>query len=576
MNNKSKNLKNNFLKVLFNIQIGNKLVIVFLVIIFIRLVLTTSQDLIAITYAGHDDRLFLILAENIINGHWLGEYNNLTLIKGAFYPLFIAASYFAGIPLLLSQQLLYVFASVIFVISVRPLVKSPIFLTLLFCFVIFNPISYASPISNRVIREGIYISLTLLVISSTVGLYLRRSTPLKNLFHWSALLGISLSALWFTREEGIWITPLLLLVFVPLITTLLQIRRHTLNKTILNILLLTFPFFFLLLNSSILSFINLHYYKTFTTIELKNHPFVQAYGALSRVKHSVWQEQVPLPKSTRLEIYKVSETFSEIEPFLEGGIEKRWIEASNSDEIKGGWFVWAFRDAVSSAGYYEDGRKAENYYTELANEINSLCDEKKLNCLEERNSMSPPFRTEYIKPLFDALIESGEIVLRFGKLSPGSDATSIGNAELMVLFQKVTLENIVPIEEVPESNDNNPIITMKTSILETITGLYSYLVPISLILCLINMIILIVNKYDKKYWKDIILITFLLIAILILRLGIISYIHVSSFGAINYYYLSPIFIVIICIIAINFAVIFSYIEKYYKQNLQNSNDKNNK
>ncbi len=49
-----------------------------------------GQALIANPQFSHDDLLFIRLAQNLAQGQWLGPYDNLTLSKGPFYPLWIA------------------------------------------------------------------------------------------------------------------------------------------------------------------------------------------------------------------------------------------------------------------------------------------------------------------------------------------------------------------------------------------------------------------------------------------------------------------------------------------------------
>lgn len=41
-----------------------------------------------------DDRLLFDYAENISAGNWLGDYNNLTLVKGISFPIFLAVCNF--------------------------------------------------------------------------------------------------------------------------------------------------------------------------------------------------------------------------------------------------------------------------------------------------------------------------------------------------------------------------------------------------------------------------------------------------------------------------------------------------
>jgi hypothetical protein len=72
-----------------------------------KLWLTNAQKMCALPHNRHDDQLFIRLAASLIQGQWLGEYDNLTLAKGAFYPIWVALSFWLGVPLVLAQHLLY-------------------------------------------------------------------------------------------------------------------------------------------------------------------------------------------------------------------------------------------------------------------------------------------------------------------------------------------------------------------------------------------------------------------------------------------------------------------------------------
>jgi hypothetical protein len=61
----------------------------------------------AIPNAAADDALFVSLARSLGAGHWLGSFNNFTLVKGMFYPLFIEVSFLIGLPLKIAEQLTY-------------------------------------------------------------------------------------------------------------------------------------------------------------------------------------------------------------------------------------------------------------------------------------------------------------------------------------------------------------------------------------------------------------------------------------------------------------------------------------
>ena len=122
-------------------------------------------------------------------------------------------------------------------------------------------------------------------------------------------------------------------------------------------------------------------YGIYTTCEFRWPKFVAAYGALSRVEHHPWTRYYLLPRETRQRIYAVSPAFRELEPTLEGPPGKAWAAIGHDyyykggdDDIVGGWFMWALRDAVAAAGHYRSGKAAALFYGRLANEVNRACD----------------------------------------------------------------------------------------------------------------------------------------------------------------------------------------------------------
>jgi hypothetical protein len=78
----------------------------------------------------------------------------------------------AGFPLLIAQQVLYILAAVLFVITVRPLFSRLLPLAVLYVVVLFNPMTYTSH-CLRVIREGIYPALSILVLTGAITMMLR-------------------------------------------------------------------------------------------------------------------------------------------------------------------------------------------------------------------------------------------------------------------------------------------------------------------------------------------------------------------------------------------------------------------
>ena len=91
-----------------------------LLAVLIKLWVVEARDLVALPLTSHDDQLMLDRAMSLLSGDWLGPYNERTLIKGPFYSFWIAATFLAGIPLLLSQHLLYAAACAVTALALRP------------------------------------------------------------------------------------------------------------------------------------------------------------------------------------------------------------------------------------------------------------------------------------------------------------------------------------------------------------------------------------------------------------------------------------------------------------------------
>ena len=149
------------------------LLIISIIAIVIFFALISVQPLNAKVGAIYDDNLMIYLADNIIQGKWLGEYSNMTLIKGVFTPIFIAMLYFLKIPFLTGQMIFYLLAIICFVLIIKRIVKNKYILLVMFLYLLYNPIMYSTELC-RVYRDGIYTSLIIFLISSIIGIFLER------------------------------------------------------------------------------------------------------------------------------------------------------------------------------------------------------------------------------------------------------------------------------------------------------------------------------------------------------------------------------------------------------------------
>lgn len=414
-------------------------------LIFVKLWLVSDQLLWARADFIHDDLLFIRLADHLLQSGWLGPYDNLTLVKGPFYPLWIAFSFLLGIPLLLSQQLLYIAACLVTDQALCPLVERPSARLALFSLLLFNPATSSFPLTC-VLRDALYPGLTLLMVAATLGLFIRRHASIQPLVGWALMAGLATSAFWLTREEGIWMLPFLIPLWIWTLSAALFINWRDWRKTAIVIL----PWMLPVLAVLVVSWVNQAHYGVYAVVEFKTPEFQAAYGALTRVQHQEHKPQIPVPKEARQRIYAQSAAFAELRPFFEqeGFWTLQGIGFSNhpagGDEIGGGWFSWALRDAAAAAGYFNSGIQSAAFFQRLADEINAACEAQRLDCLEERVSLMPRWRREYLLPVIKQVVSGFTLLAAFKWLSPllPDYAASDGTPARLTLFTDLTRERL--------------------------------------------------------------------------------------------------------------------------------------
>lgn len=415
-------------------------------LVWLKLRLVAAQPIAAIGWAKHDDYLFLKLAESLLKGSWLGTFDELTLAKGCGYPIWIALTSWLGIPLLLSQHLLYLAAVLTLLVAIRPMYSNRTFLLLVGAVLWLNPASYTVHVL-RVMREGIYPALTLFAVAGVAGAVARlRQGAWRPLWPWLVVAGVALAAFWQTREEGIWILPLFAVAtaFTAVSLWWRQIpRRWTLALACLA------PLVAVPCGDWALARKNLAAYGIPVTVEFRTHDFLAAYGALTRVKPMVPHTFVST--AAREQIYAVSPAFAKLRRHLEGRMGKAWSQGGWAmwpdlahTEIGGGIFMWAFRDAVAREGYYQSGTKAMQYYRQLATEVNLACDQGKLDCLPPRATMMPAWRSEYGAQLLAAVAKGIPYAMAFEGVG-ANPAASIGKPETQAKYHTLTHDRIAPL-----------------------------------------------------------------------------------------------------------------------------------
>jgi len=519
------------------------------VMILLKLWLVSAQPIIGMGWATLDDRLFLQLAHSLASGAWLGPLSELTLAKACFYPIWIALTVRLGVPLLLSQHLLYLLAVLAVIGAVRPMRYGPWRLLVLFACLWFNPGTYTAQVL-RVVREGIYPALTLLVIAGFAGTLLRaRAGSLRALAPWLALSALSLAAFWQTREEGPWLLP-----FLAVAATWVGARQWWVRAPSgwsLGLLCVS-PLLAIPCSDGIVALVNRAHYGIAVTVEVKSHDFLAAYGALTRVEPKRIVPHVQVSRETRELIYRVSPAFATLEGQFAGpaanawgaGPRKQWPDLQ-AGEIGGGWFVWAFRQAVGRAGYYADGRTAMAFYRQLAGEVDSACRAGTLKCRPARASLIPRWEAGYGTAMLETFARAALFTAGFEGMA-ADPAPSVGTDSTQALYRELPHDRIAPLH----LDVIAPRAAEQVNLLNRVLALYQIVMPILAVLALYSLIVQCVEAIRRRELSEVLVVQAGLVGALFARLVMLSYIDITSFPAVDPLYLTaayPVLILLVCL-----------------------------
>jgi hypothetical protein len=371
---------------------------VFIILVMLRILLITGIPKILI-YGPHDDLFFAKAAHFIIHGQWMGPYTQMTLIKVPFYSFFLIYSLLTGLPLFLNETIFYTLACIVTFYAFSPLIKNRWLRLLLFIIVLFAPASLIIGNNLRVYRSYVYISITLFVVAFSIGLFLRLDKRIPSLLLWSIGLGVSMGAFMITREEGVWIYPVLFLLFIMCI---IFIWGRKLDYKIWRSFLVVLPVILWYIPIIIISSLNYSYYGFRGTTEQLDPYFIRVINVLGRIETSTaWHPAVQIHHEALAKAYEMSPLMNSLKDAIENNWQSwnywddqallskpAWYKAQyagDGDDISNGHFIWLLRDAVYLSDYYADGKYPLDFYKKLANELETACNIGNLKCSPPKN-----------------------------------------------------------------------------------------------------------------------------------------------------------------------------------------------
>ena len=471
----------------------------------------------------HDDGLFIEFAGSIVKGYWFGAYDHMTLIKGPIYPLWLALNYYIGFDVIHSQDLLYLLACLITVRAVSLDLNNKLMGLIFFSLLYLNPVSIDFASISHAFRMVIYTSLSLMTIGALIGLFLRITKSKHNHYLWSTLFGVSFSLFWYCREEGMWLVPAIVFLFLVLII------QFTINKdwrgirnAVVGIVIIPGILFGII--SGALIYMNWKHYKAPYVVEVTAPSFSRAYNALLSIENDEFLRFYPVRAKTIEHLQQLSPKANELATFM------------GRPDFHAYQFIWVLRSAVNHAGYYKQGAQAvDKYYAELANEIEQLCLTNQLKCNKQIMSNVPPWQPVYTKEFLDEFKKQILAVVNFPKFSTSQmDWYAYGDNDYMNQVGRLT-HSRMQIRRGEITKDINDMLFIrlerfKKSVLETL-GLFQ--LSIRPYLCLIALLMLITlsckNLTQRRYNPFVLISYSVLGSTIVLCLGL-TIIELTAYG----------------------------------------------
>lgn len=392
--------KINFKKI-FNCLIPYVLSLTFFIIFHNKLIYITSLK-------EYDDTLQLNQAIFLSSHQWLGPYTSITLGKGISLPIFIAFIHKIGLSYNTALSILALLSTWLFIIVIRPFVtKTHFFTTASLLILLFNPLMFTQS-QSLTYRDSVSYESMIILVTWIIGMALNLGIKLyKSSFILTICCGVIGLPFWINlREDSAWIYPLLIVGILILLLFLLYKKNI---KSLINLIFaIALPLCTMFMINGLISYENNKYYDRYVVNEYTSKDFRSAVGTMASVKTNDWIINVPVNNKARKELYKYVPAFSKLKPYLDGnasGNVKAFkyngrIDKSYGRDYQGGWFPWAYREAVVKATTAKNAKDVERYNKELVNQINEAARKGEINAAKKpRKSLVAPLDIRIIKPV---------------------------------------------------------------------------------------------------------------------------------------------------------------------------------
>ncbi|MBQ7409836.1 MAG: hypothetical protein IJW20_00445 [Clostridia bacterium] len=336
-------------------------VIALIVVSVLKQLLVYNLPIVANVALGVDDMLMIDITNNLVNGNWVGPYSDIIISKGLTFPLLLAFCYFIKIDYITMMTLLYTMACLIFIYVLSKKIKNKLLLFIIYTITLFVPIMYSYQVMQRVYRNAIIPSFSIMIIAGYLYLFFTRNEEsYKKKILASLGTGIILALFWYTREDSIWMLPFIIFIIISQLVAVI-VKNKKINKEILrNLLILAIPIFMVFAYKNILCYQNYKHFGVYTVYN--NEQYNKAIKSLKKVKKYDYYDNIDftMEKMKRVsEVTCLGNIYGKLVELVYG--YSLFDSGPLDGEVVNGWFPWAFKATLSECGYYGSPQDLNNF-----------------------------------------------------------------------------------------------------------------------------------------------------------------------------------------------------------------------
>ena len=466
-------------------------------------------------------------SEQTFDDYILVAYANLTehfrtpninsLVKDMGYPLFLDFTHLTGLSYNIVLSIVWVVAAVLMVRLFSRFTSQRGFLIFVYLFVLFTPCAFDYYAGTRLYRNSI-IAPFLFIVFSLMLILIADVLKNKQITAKKILLNVIALSFFFTftyyiKEDGFWMLPCLLLMFVLCIGISVyhyfkSKDKQKLAQTVRLVAALCLPLVLFFAGTHFYKGINYHFFGVYEINTRTEGELGKFVSNIYKIKSENRDKNYWAPYDAIEKAFDASETLQEFPELEESILNTVWFNnGETSSMIAGDFLTWVMRTSLDTTGIWQSDQQINELFAQVNQEISRAFSEGTLE-KDDRISLTSAGGSrsfEEILELQDEMVQTYKTAILLDGYEALSKQTSYSRMESCQNASYITNMNFLPIENVYINGFQAKKQTAGNEIASVIFKIYSVLNPILCGIAVISffttLIMFFIRKKERKKEK---------------------------------------------------------------------------